>query len=138
MRLLCRSLTSAIDCVSALSEYEKQGEEHLKGCKIVEQEKIEDVNRQLNGTSKSLSNMFCVGDSGTDDAAERTWANYNAESTAVPPMRICPKLHKDLNEDGSPKTRAIVGASSCMAARASEVLADAIYAFSEGCVTVEC
>ena len=53
-------------------------------------------------------------------------------------MRMCPKLHKPLNQDGTPRTRAIVGAGECMAARASEVIADAIDAFTENEVGIEC
>ena len=125
-------------CVSTLEEYKKQGREHTKNCKIVGWEKIRETNKNINGTSKAMSNIFSVGTDGPEESAKRTWANFNSESCEIPSMRISPKLHKDLNKDGSPKTRAIVGAGKCMAARGSEILSDAIEAFTEGEESIEC
>ena len=125
-------------CVSSMKVYEEQVNEHLKDCKKVDNKQVEEVNVTLNGTAKAAANIFMVGHDGTDDGAQRCWSNYMSESCTVPVMRLCPKLHKTINKDGTPKMRPIVGAGSCIAARASEVVADAIEAFTEGEDTIEC
>ena len=92
---------------------------------------------ELNGTSKSMSKVLNVANDGTDEAVKRNRSNYNAESCAVPALRVSPKHHKKLGEDGIAQTRPIVGASSCMAARASEIITDVLDCFVGGNETIE-
>ena len=54
-------------CVSSMEAYKRQGDEHIKGCKVVDREKIEETNKELNGTSKAISNIFCVGTDGSEE-----------------------------------------------------------------------
>ena len=107
-----------------MESYIKQGMVHVGSDKEVCQKEITETQRRLNGTAKAMSNIFGVGCEGSEQSAKRTWSNYNSNSCSIAALRVTQKLHKDLNPDGSPKTRPIVGASSCMGARASEVLAD--------------
>ena len=111
---------------------------HIWKTKKVLWTEIREINKELNGTSKAMANVFCVGNDESDESAKRTWSNYNSDSCTVPALRICPKLHKPLGEGGAPKTRPIVGASTCMAARASEVISDVLDAFVEGTKGIEC
>ena len=53
-------------------------------------------------------------------------------------MRVSPKLHKPVRTDGAPKMRPTVAVDSCLAARASEVLADVLIAVTEGTESIEC
>ena len=56
--------------------------------------------------------------------------NVTSDSNIVPTMKLLQKIHKPVPSDGVPKTRAIVGASSAMTARASEFLCDLIESVS--------
>ena len=78
-------------CVSSLEAYEKQGEEHISGCKEINEDEIEAINDKLNGTSKAVANFFRVGVDGPEEGAKRIWSNLTAESCTVPAMRISPK-----------------------------------------------
>ena len=116
----------------------KQGRDHIIGCKEVGMDELVETNKTLNGTSNAITNTFGVGIDGLDESAARTYSNFTSHSLEVPTMRVSPKLHKKIGEDGSPKTRAIVGAGSCLEARALEVISDVIDAFVEDTENIEC
>ena len=60
------------------------------------------------------------------------WDNLNSTLCSLPTMRFMPKTLKAANPGGTPQTRAVCGASSCMTTRASEGLCNVIKAVAEG------
>ena len=80
-------------CVSNLIEYEKQGEMHIGKDKIVGWKEVEDNNKRLNGTSKSMRNIFKLCVDGSEETAKWCCANYNCEFWNVSVMRVTYKLY---------------------------------------------
>ena len=85
-----------------------------------------------------MTNTFCVGKDGPEEAAKRTFSNFHAESCNIPVFRFIPKLHKPVGPDGLPKTRPIIEATTSMATRPSEVISAVLDCFIEGTECIEC
>ena len=112
--------------VSTLKSYEEQGKVHTSKDKETNLKEVLLMQRKLTSHSRALCNAFGAGKNHGDRNSQRVWDNVSSRSGTVPLLHLMPKLHKKYYENGNPQTRPVVGASSGMTTRASEVLCDVI------------
>ena len=112
--------------VSTLKSYEEQGKVHTSKDKETNLKEVLLMQRKLTSHSRALCNAFGAGKNHGDRNSQRVWDNVSSRSGTVPLLHLMPKLHKKYYENGNPQTRPVVGASSGMTMRASEVLCDVI------------
>ena len=125
--------------VSSQESYERQGDVHTRMDRKVAKNEQEQVQARMNCVSRGLAKIFKVGDNLGDKNAQRCWNNLVTESAVVPLMYPSPKVHKEPDEKGDPKSRPVVQANTCITSRPGEILADildaALHSFPE---SMEC
>ena len=94
--------------------------------KISQQPHKEVANSQkvLSSTAKDVGNILGLGRLHSNTAYSRCIDNCGSESEDVPCLKLFPKLHKDLDPKGHPKSRPVVTVASGLSFRAGDVLAD--------------
>ena len=110
--------------VSSQESYERQGDTHTKMDRKIEKNEHEQVQSRMNCVSRGLAKIFRVGDNWGDRNAQRCWNNLVTESAIVPLMYPSPKVHKEPDEKGDPRSRPVVQANTCITSRPGEILAD--------------
>ena len=65
-----------------------------------------------------------MGTNGTEQSAKIMFESYSTYACVLQILKMLPKSHKPLREDGNPQTRPVVGAYSCMTSRTSEHICD--------------
>ena len=112
--------------VSSIKSYREQGLVHTKLGKKCGWPEIRKACRRVTAVSRGFCNCVQIGMNGSDNDAKRTFDNYNTYACVIPVLKVLPKSHKPLREDGNPQTRPVVGAYSCMTSRASKHICDMI------------
>ena len=89
--------------MSSRDNYKKQGEPHVKGDRVVHWEEIEDAKRVIKGHMTSITNIFSMGEDWGESWEGRVRRTAMEKITMVPQMRMSPKDHKSVGEDGVQK-----------------------------------
>ena len=110
--------------VSSLDSYSAQGDSHTSLDRRISHLETEQNQARMNTLCRSLANIFGLGKNGGEKNAARCWGNLLTEASNAPTLYPCPKTHKPVGDDGNPKSRTIVQASSCLTTRPSEIVAD--------------
>ena len=83
--------------------------------------KIQD---QVKAHLRALNRIFTTRKNHGERSAERACKAKEAKATVIPNLYIFPKDHKDIQEDGNPKTRQVCGASSTINQELSEWISE--------------
>ena len=83
--------------------------------------KIQD---QVKAHLRALNRIFSTGKNHGERSAERACKAKEAKATVIPNLYIFPKDHKDIQEDGNPKTCPVCGASSTINQELSEWISE--------------
>ena len=105
--------------MSSMDSYERQGDAHTVLDRKITQEEVELTQARMNNVSRSLAKVFNLGKNWGDSNSTRCWNNVSTESCVVPLMYPSPKVHKDPDSLGDPKTRPVVQANTCITSRLS-------------------
>ena len=114
--------------VSSIESYERQGDQHTAADRKVSEEELRRIQARMNVLARSLGKVMGLGTNGGDRNAAICWGNLSTEACISPLLYPSPKTHKDIDDQGDPKTRPIVQANSCVTSRPGEVLADLLEA----------
>ena len=105
--------------VSSKENYIAQGTEHTSKDKEINHNEVKIRQTKLSNTGKAISLIFNVGQNHGEMNRRRCHENAMSENCTVPLLKVYPKVHKPVQADGIPKSRAVVGASDAMSTRAS-------------------
>ena len=106
--------------VTTLENYEKQGNEHVRGDRKIGWPEVQKIMNEVKGHLRALNKIFNTGSSHSKKSMERAWKAKEAMATILPNLCIFPKDHKPLKPDGQPKTRPVCGASETINQELSE------------------
>ena len=114
--------------VSSNESYICQGDSHTVGDRKVTEDEKEQTQTRMNCISRGVAKVFRMGENWGDRNVSRCWNNLVTESTVVPTLYPSPKVHKQADDLGEPKSRPVVQASSCITSRPGEILGNILEA----------
>ena len=116
--------------VSSMESYRRQGMVHVGKDKEVTWTEAMGHQTTCSSHGQALCNIMNVGEwaggGGGEGGARRAWENVGGTACSIPPLKVLPKTHKDLEENGDPKTRPVVSSAAGMTSRAGNMIADII------------
>ena len=75
-------------------------------------------------TAKALTNILGVGRLQKKGTYERCFDNVGSKAEDVPTVKFLPKVHKDVEPDGHPKSQPVCAAATVLSSRAGDAIAD--------------
>ena len=114
--------------VSSIGSYTRQGDVHTEHDNKISVLESELNQQKINTLCRSLGNIFNLGANGGDNNASRCWANLLMDACVAPTLCPSPETHKPVGDNGDPKSRPIIQASSCITSRSSEIVSDILEA----------
>ena len=98
--------------------------DHIKGDKEIAPEEVRKCQTILTTTAKALANIIGLVKDQSQKNYSRCMDNVGSEAEDAPTLKIMPKVHKPLNQEGIPQSRPVVAAASGLSSRAGDILAD--------------
>ena len=111
-------------CIMDIDKYKEMGLKHTSKDMEVTWDEVMVRQRKITGLTRCLSKALGVGESWGERNAERCKEGYHIISGVVPILKVTPKDHKPLLENGCPKARPIFEASISGNSRLSDLLSD--------------
>ena len=112
--------------VMPLELYETVTKRHTEGDEEIDWRKLKEIQKHVTAHARSLARVFNLGKGEGDRNRIRCHENITTWAQHPPVLRSMAKTHKAPNQDGSPKTRPVVGASSGMGTGLGEILSDLV------------
>ena len=103
--------------------YVRMAQEHIANNRPITEHDVNQSQRILNVTSKPLVKIFNVGISHSEKNHFRCWDNSASEACEPAKLKLLPKIHKLLKENGDPQSRPLVVAHIGVSTRAGDLVA---------------
>ena len=107
-------------------QYQHMAELYIEGDEVIDRNEAEHAQCELTTHCRAVAEIFSLGKNLGPINTARSVANVSSWAVDVLKLKLLPKVHKTLEQNGDLKSRPLVAAASGITSRASNLVADII------------